>query len=198
MSQSTPLIGPGRLVLVVGPSGSGKDTIIAGAMAACATDPTVVFPRRAVTRAASDAEDHYTLDDVAFDRAVTIGAFAFWWQAHGLKYGIPRGIDDDLRAGRTIICNVSRSIIPDIRERYANVDVVLITAPANILAERLARRGRPSDGPINERIKRNEAFLDFAADAIVENSGSPAVATEAFVALVIPQERRMAARAVLQ
>ncbi|MGA7013248.1 MAG: phosphonate metabolism protein/1,5-bisphosphokinase (PRPP-forming) PhnN, partial [Pseudolabrys sp.] len=54
------LIGPGRLVLVVGPSGAGKDTVITGAKAACAADSTFVFPRRVVTRPASDAEDHDT------------------------------------------------------------------------------------------------------------------------------------------
>lgn len=180
------MIGPGRLILVVGPSGSGKDTIIAGVRAACAGDPTVVFPRRVVTRAASDAEDHYTLDDSAFDHALTIGAFAFWWQAHGLKYGIPRGIDDDIRAGRTIICNVSRSIIVDVREKYADVDVVLITAPAAVLAARLAGRSRDSDGSLEERLKRNDAFKDFAADYVVENTGAPAAAIETFLAVLHP------------
>ena len=81
-------IGPGRLVLVVGPSGAGKDTVIAGTKAACADDPGIVFSRRVVTRPASETEDHDTLDDAAFDRAAKAGEFAFWWQAHGLKYGI--------------------------------------------------------------------------------------------------------------
>jgi ribose 1,5-bisphosphokinase len=186
MTEAPPLIGPGRLVLVVGPSGSGKDTIIAGAKTACAGDPMVVFPRRVVTRTASAAEDHYTLDDSAFDRAVTIDAFAFWWQAHGLKYGIPRGINDDIRAGRTIICNVSRTVIGHVREKYAEVDVVLITAPAAVLAARIAGRSRASDGPLDERIKRNAAFQDFAADYIVENIGEPAIAIETFVKIIHP------------
>ncbi|CAN0485582.1 unnamed protein product, partial [Phaeothamnion confervicola] len=145
------MIGPGRLVLVVGPSGAGKDTIIAGAKAACAGNPCIVFPRRIVTRATSASEDHDTLNEAAFDQAVVDGGFAFHWQAHGLKYGIPLGIDDDIRAGRTVICNVSRSVVDDVRTRYENVDVMLVTAPMEILAARLAGRSRGSDGPADLR-----------------------------------------------
>ena len=39
------------------------------------------------------------------------GDFAFWWEAHGLKYALPAAIDDDIRAGRTVVCNVSRGIV---------------------------------------------------------------------------------------
>ena len=113
------MIGPGRLVLVVGPSGAGKDTLIAGSKASLAGNPSVVFPRRVVTRSSSPAEDHDTLDPAAFDAAAAHGDFGFWWEAHGLKYGIPQAIDGDLAAGRTAVCNVSRMIIADARARYA-------------------------------------------------------------------------------
>ena len=72
----TARIGPGRLVLVVGPSGAGKDTLLAHARAACRDDPDIVFPRRVITRPSSAAEDHDTLSDAAFDQAVGEGAFA--------------------------------------------------------------------------------------------------------------------------
>lgn len=166
-------IGPGRFVLVVGPSGAGKDTLIAGAKEACGNDPAIAFPRRVVTRPATKAEDHDSLDNATFDDAVNDGAFAFWWQAHGLKYGVPRSTEDDIRAGRTVICNVSRSVVAEVRARYVRVDVVLVTAPAEILAARLSGRSRASDGPLNERIKRNDAFTDFRPDCTIDNAGAP-------------------------
>jgi ribose 1,5-bisphosphokinase len=169
-------IGPGRFVLVVGPSGGGKDTLIALAKTACRADRKIVFPRRIVTRTTSAAEDHDSLDDAAFDRAATDGGFAFWWQAHGLKYAIPSSAADDVRAGRTVICNVSRAIVAEVRARYSQVDVVLVTAPAEILAARLAGRSRASDGPLEQRIKRNDAFAGFRADYTIDNAGAPGTA----------------------
>lgn len=166
-------IGPGRFVLVVGPSGAGKDTLIAGAKALCDGNPQIVFPRRVVTRPASDAEDHDSLNEAAFDDSIKNGDFAFWWQAHSLKYGIPRTADDNVRAGRTVVCNVSRGIVADVRARYARVDVVLVTAPAEVLTARLSGRSRDTDGSLTERIKRNDSFTDFQASYVIENIGAP-------------------------
>ena len=167
------MIGPGRLIVVVGPSGVGKDTIIDGAKQACAGNPAIVFPRRIVTRAASAAEDHDTLDEAAFERAVQDGGLAFWWQAHGLKYGIPAQVDGDIRTGRKVVCNVSRAIVDDLRARYAKVEAVLVTAPADLLAARLAGRARGSDGPLEQRLKRSDAFAGFRADRTINNDGTP-------------------------
>ncbi len=177
-------IGPGRLVLVVGPSGGGKDTVIAGAKATCVGNPAIVFARRTVTRAASTAEDHDTLDDAAFDRARGEGAFAFWWQAHNLKYAVPRGVEDDIRAGRTVVCNVSRTIVAELRARYSNVSVVLVTAPPAILATRLSGRSRGSDGPLDQRLKRNDAFVEFRADHTINNIGTIKKATRHLLAVI--------------
>jgi ribose 1,5-bisphosphokinase len=177
-------IGPGRLVLVVGPSGAGKDTVIAGLKTACAHDPAIVFPRRVVTRPNSDAEDHDSLNDAAFDSAVKNGLFAFWWQAHSLKYGIPRTADDDIRAGRVVVCNVSRSVVPEVRTRYASVDGVLVTAPAEILAARLTGRSRDTDGSLEDRIKRNGNFAEFRADHVIENVGAPDAAVQLLLRVV--------------
>lgn len=178
------LIGPGRFVLVVGPSGGGKDTLIALAKAACRADPAIVFPRRIVTRDASAAEDHDSLDEEAFDRLAADGGFAVWWQAHGLKYAIPGAAADDIRAGRTVICNVSRAVVATVRAGYAEVDVVLVTAPADILMARLAGRARASDGPLEQRIKRNDAYEGFRADYTIDNAGLPDTAARQLLGIL--------------
>ena len=165
-------IGPGRLVLVVGPSGAGKDTLLGLARAACADDKNIVFPRRVVTREASAAEDNDQMSADAFRQAAAQGAFAVSWDAHGHAYGLSRSIDDDIRAGRTVVANVSRTVIPVLRRAYANVVVVSITAPADVLAARIAMRQRGSDGNIAERLVRKVDESDAAPDATIVNVSS--------------------------
>jgi ribose 1,5-bisphosphokinase len=147
-------LGPGRLVLVVGPSGAGKDTLINLARTACAGDPNIVFPRRVVTRRASAFEDNEEMDVPAFQRALADGRFALHWEAHGHSYALPRSIDDDIGAGRAVVVNVSRGVIDMVRRLYRNVVVVAITAPADVLVARLASRGRSSDADLGERLHR--------------------------------------------
>ena len=136
------------------------------------------------SRAANAAEEHDTLDEAAFERAAASGAFAFWWAAHGLKYGIPSAIDDALRAGKTVICNTSRAIVPDLRARYARLDVVLVTAPPAVLAARLAGRARASDQSLDERLKRSAEFVDFRADHVIDTTGAPEQAIARLIAII--------------
>jgi ribose 1,5-bisphosphokinase len=165
-------IGPGRLVLVVGPSGAGKDTLLGLAKAACADDPDMVFARRAITREATASEDNEELSPAAFREALERGAFAVNWEAHGHCYALSRVIDDDIRAGRTVIANVSRTVIGAMRRAYADVVVIAITAPPEILAKRLASRGRSSDGKIEQRLGRMVDDDSAKPDVTIVNMSS--------------------------
>lgn len=166
-------LGPGRLVLVVGPSGAGKDTLLDLARTECATDDRIVFPRRIVTRQASAFEDNEEMDSAAFDRALAEGRFAIHWDAHGHHYALPRAIDDDVRNGRTVVVNVSRTVIAALRRAYAHVAVVMITAPEEVLAARLAGRHRSSDGDIGARLHRSVGEEASIADVTIVNVGDP-------------------------
>jgi ribose 1,5-bisphosphokinase len=174
-AERVPRIGPGALVVVVGPSGAGKDTLIGLARTLCADDPRIVFSRRIVTRQTSAAEDHDTVTPAQFDAAIGQGAFAFWWEAHGLRYALPAAIDVQLQAGNTVICNVSRTVVRQLRARYTKLTVVLVTAPKEILLGRLAARGRESGGDVAARLDRAVAIDDLAPDIVIENIGEPHV-----------------------
>jgi ribose 1,5-bisphosphokinase len=178
-------IGPGRLVAVAGPSGAGKDTLLRFARKLLIGDPTIVFARRVVTREPSAAEDHDALSEADFAAAVVAGGFAFWWDAHGLNYAVGAAVDDDIRAGKTVVCNVSRTVIAELRCRYADVRVVLVAAPMEILAARLAARGRASDGALATRLARSApAQSDLAPDVVIENVGNLQNGGELLVAAI--------------
>ncbi|MBR0699145.1 phosphonate metabolism protein/1,5-bisphosphokinase (PRPP-forming) PhnN [Bradyrhizobium diazoefficiens] len=183
-------IGPGRLVLVVGPSGAGKDTLLRLAQAACAGDRDIVFPRRVVTRASSADEDNIAVSSDEFRRAREHGDFAVHWDAHGHSYALPREINGDIRAGRTVVANVSRTVLGALRRTYADVVVVAITAPPEVLAARLAARARQSDGDIAERLTRSVDDASAQADVTILNAGSADHHSRELVSVIRNQGRQ--------
>jgi len=184
MSEIDAPIGPGTLVLVVGPSGAGKDSLIGYARQALGDRPDLAFARRVVTRTADTAlEDHDTLSPAEFAVLAESGAFALHWQAHGLAYALPRSIDDVIAAGGSVVANVSRAAVEAARRRYGRVVVVQVTAPRAVLAARLAQRGRETAAAVEARLSRSaEMQLNGAVE--LDNSGPLARAGEAFVALL--------------
>ncbi|MBR0778668.1 phosphonate metabolism protein/1,5-bisphosphokinase (PRPP-forming) PhnN [Bradyrhizobium diazoefficiens] len=185
-------IGPGRLVLVIGPSGAGKDTLLRLAQAACTDDRTIVFPRRIVTREPSADEDNIAVSPDEFRRALDRGDFAVHWEAHEHCYGLPRQIDDDIRAGRTVVVNVSRTVIAALRKAYANVTVVAITAPPEVLAQRLAARARASDGNLAERLARSVDDAATQADITILNTGRAEYHGRELLRVIRNEDRREA------
>lgn len=182
--QREPLpIGPGRLVLVVGPSGAGKDTLIAAVRQRMMADEAFLFPRRIVTRPSSAAEDNVEADEATFTRIAEAGGLALSWTAHGHRYGIPAVVDHAVYEGRTAVCNVSREVVPLARQRYANVTVVEVTAPPEILKNRVSARSRPSDGEPAARVERRvTAAVD--ADVTIVNDGPLDPAVDRLLAVV--------------
>ncbi len=142
--------------MVVGPSGAGKDSILRYAQARFMGDARFIFPRRVITRKADTvAEDHDSLDAGSFDALSRQGAFALQWEAHGLKYGVRRDIDDQLRRGNIVIINVSRTIVPDTVRRYSGVVIAEISAAPEILLARITARGRETLSDTDARIQRS-------------------------------------------
>jgi ribose 1,5-bisphosphokinase len=166
------------LVLVVGPSGAGKDTLLALARQSLANDPRFRFVRRIITRPTDPAgEDHEPVSEAEFTRR----DFALSWQAHGLSYGIPADIAEDLAIGRIVIANVSRGIIEQAASRFPT-RVIEITAPPAILSQRLANRGRETNADIDSRLARTMPLPTGVPAEAISNDTTPDQAAAMLVA----------------
>ena len=174
----------GGFVFVVGPSGAGKDTLLAIARSRLSADNRFVFPRRLVTRTSSVWEDHNTISEHEFERGEAEGRFTLSWRAHGHGYALPGSCLTDVEAGCLVICNVSRTLIGDARRRLPNVAVVEITAPLQILATRLAQRNRSEDASLEDRLARSREIGPFRTDLTIVNDGSPEAGAEQLVAFL--------------
>jgi ribose 1,5-bisphosphokinase len=174
---------PGVLVLVIGPSGVGKDTLIAGARKALKGDARFSFVRRVVTRAVDvGLEDHVTMSLEDFAAAERAGRFALTWRANDLSYGLPLSVDTDLALARVVIANVSRHAVPQAIARYPMCRIIQISAEISVRADRLAKRGREDRDQIVARLARVGASLPADVTPIViDNSNSIGVGIHAFL-----------------
>jgi ribose 1,5-bisphosphokinase len=179
------LIGPGRVVLVVGASGAGKDTLIGLVRAKLAGNPSVSFPQRIVTRAPDAFEDSVHLSVPDFETERARGGFALQWTAHGLSYAYDVRIDDEIRHGRSVVLNVSRTVIAATRARYFATRVVLIEADRDIRRQRLSGRNRETLANIDARLAREVSYDPSLVDFVVTNNGEAGVAAQALEALLV-------------
>lgn len=176
----------GPIVAVVGPSGVGKDTVMQGL---ARMHPWVRLARRVITRpVGSGGEDFDGVSEAEFQRRLLAGDFALHWQAHGLHYGIPRAIAALRKAGHPVLFNGSRAMLHEARRVFPDLRIAHITTRVEVLAARLAARGRETADDIAARLER--AALPLPADLPVleiDNSGAPEAAIRALAALVFDQ-----------
>ncbi|UQB78783.1 phosphonate metabolism protein/1,5-bisphosphokinase (PRPP-forming) PhnN [Pseudomonas shirazica] len=186
--------GTGRLIYLVGPSGSGKDSLIDASRQRLSA-AGVEIARRVITRSAeAKGEAAHGVTAEQFEAMRAQGAFAMHWRANGLDYGIPLQVDQWLAAGRSVLVNGSRAYLVEARRRYPNLLAVLVEVRHGVLRERLLARGRESAEEIEQRLARN-ARLQALADPslhVLDNSTTLETAVGALFTLlhdegVLPQ-----------
>jgi ribose 1,5-bisphosphokinase len=156
----------GRLIGVVGPSGVGKDSVI---RALARAEPGLHPVRRVITRAGgAGGEDCERVSRAEFARRRAGGEFVLHWRAHGLAYGIPAGVRRRLARGQTCLVNLSRAVLPEAERRFAGFVTLHLTAPPEVLAQRLAARGREDAGEIAARLARSGFALPKGPGRVVE------------------------------
>ncbi|KGD98157.1 phosphonate metabolism protein/1,5-bisphosphokinase (PRPP-forming) PhnN [Rhizobium sp. YS-1r] len=173
----------GCMVAVVGPSGAGKDTLMAYAARFFEGRDEVIFVRRVITRdAAAGGEDHDSVSEAEFEALEKAGRFAVSWGAHGLRYGIPVETKEAVDQGWLVVANGSRSALGRFKAAYSRLIVINVTASLDVLAARLEGRGRETREEILRRLERSSLSVEGDYEVMtVDNSGSIEMAGKAMV-----------------
>ncbi len=179
----------GGLVYLMGPSGAGKDSLLA-ALRREAVEGLLVA-HRYITRPATDSsENHVALSKAEFDSRCRGGLFAMNWMAHNHDYALGVEIDLWLDLGFAVVVNGSREYLPVAREKYRQelVPVCLRVAPET-LRTRLQRRGRENAREIERRLLRASAYQrDLPPDCrFLDNDGALDDTVTALLALLREQ-----------
>ena len=182
----------GRLIVIVGPSGSGKDTLINWLSEKLALDENVMFARRTVTRNKDvSVEDHHSLSSEQFEAFARSGKFAVTWHAHGLRYGIPMHALAHVKSGGITIANGSRRALPQLAEMFGEIFVINLSVDRSTLATRLAARGREDTGQIQRRLDRIDTPIPSQFDMIqIDNSDKIEMAGKAVLKIVASLAQR--------
>ncbi|WP_158284767.1 phosphonate metabolism protein/1,5-bisphosphokinase (PRPP-forming) PhnN [Oricola cellulosilytica] len=183
---------PGVLVAVVGPSGAGKDSLLRYASERLEGDDRFLFVRRIVTRPADPAsEDHVSVSEEAFVEAETEGRFAVAWRAHGHSYALSSEVLEYVEAGGIAVANCSRAALGRVRDRFRVLEIITVTARPQIIAARIASRGREDAAATARRVDRRIDDFPGRGDAIeIDNSGALETAGEEFTAVLLRLARR--------
>lgn len=178
---------PQRLIYVIGPSGAGKDSLIAYARQRLERR-RVAFAHRYVTRPAdAGGENHVALSEAEFAVRQDAGCFAMAWASHGLHYGVGVEIEAWMARGLTVVVNGSRGYLPQAARDFPQLVPVLVQVDPAALRQRLVQRGRETPEQIEERLAGAAAFrVDHPQLVTIDNSGALDDAGERLVALLDP------------
>lgn len=176
-----------RLIYIMGPSGCGKDSLMAEARLRLPAEAPVVFAHRYITRPAdAGGENHVALRPTEFQLRLSRGLFALHWESHGFAYGVGREIDIWMEAGLSVVVNGSRGALSKALKAYPGLLPVLVEVPEQILRERLGARGREDAGEIEVRLERaTMAVIETPALTRFDNSGPLAERGQALARLLL-------------
>lgn len=157
---------PGRIVILSGPSGVGKDTVIeAWRQREARVRRVVAYTTREPRPGEEDGVDYHFVDRETFDRMAAAGEFLEWKEVHGNGYATPlRDLERMLAEGTIAILKIDVQGAQAVRRlRPDALSIFLLPPSMEELEERI--RGRNQDAP--EAIERRLA----TARQEIEQSG---------------------------
>ena len=181
----------GKVIWLMGPSGAGKDTLLAALRQR--EHPQLLVAHRYITRPASAGGENYiALSEKEFFTRAEQHLFALSWYANGLYYGIGVEIDLWLHAGFDVLVNGSRGHLPHAQTHYGEKLLpVHIQVSPTLLRQRLEQRGRESAAEIDTRLERAMRYNPTGC-LTLNNDGSLLQSVEGLIMLIHAQQGKSA------
>ena len=199
MTEADILLGaPGALLVIIsGPSGVGKDTIIA-ALAARPREPDFHYVVTCTTRAPRPGEipgiSYQFLTPAAFHALREAGELLEANKVHGHWYGTPRReVAGALAAGHDVILKIDVQGAHVVKSRVPDALLVFIVPPSlEALFQRL--RSRATETADELELRQRNAAIELARqgdyDQVVVNETGEIERTAAEIEAIIEQEKR--------
>lgn len=153
----------GLMLVVSGPAGVGKTTLLKRLMAA---DPNLAFSVSMTTRKPRvgevDGVDYHFVDAAGFDHAVATGELLEWAHVHTNRYGTPRSLVEAQRAaGHDVVLDIDVQGAGQVRASGVDACSVFLLPPSR---DELWRRlvGRESETQAELAVRRANADTELA------------------------------------
>lgn len=145
----------GMLMVLSGPSGSGKDTVLAELYKQM---PDVVQSVSMTTRNPRDGEingvDYYFVTEDTFVSAIDDNKMLEYARYGSNYYGTPKeAVDRMLNEGKVVVLKIEVQGAGNIRKMYPDSITIFITPPnMSVLENRLRKRGSESEEDVKHRL----------------------------------------------
>jgi guanylate kinase len=165
----------GKFVLVVGTSGSGKNTLIEHVRPLF---NEIVYAKSCVTRPPREGEDsgyRYFVSKEDFETRVKNGEFLEWAEYGGNLYGTLRAeVENPMREGKVVLKELEVQGVRQIREKISKDDLVIVFINAGSWEDVEARIKARAPMSVDELLKRRAHYEDEMsymkeADIVIEN-----------------------------
>lgn len=195
----------GLLVVLSGPSGVGKDTVVAAAMgsprpSAARLRLSVSVTTRPPRPEECEGRDYFFRSPEEFDQMVRAGELLEWATYLDHRYGTPGPwVDSQLGAGYDVVLEIEVKGAMQVRERRPEAVLVYMLPPSwEELCRRLARRRSESEELQRRRLQVAQEELGYLGryDYVVVND-VVASAADVFLSILEAEHARVS-RADLQ
>ncbi len=160
-------MGTGKLVVLTGPSGVGKGTLLRSLLQ---RHPELYVSVSATTRTPRlgeiDGKDYYFVSRDKFEQMVASGELLEWAEFAGNCYGTPRApVEENIRQGKWVILEIELQGARQIRQTFPEALRIFILPPSlPELEYRIRNRGQDTEEAISRRLKRAQEEIDAASE----------------------------------